>query len=407
MYLTHLSLTNFRNFSRQDVNIPTGNLLLVGDNAQGKTSLLEAVYFLATMVSFHASSDRELISFLAAREPLAVARIVADYQRGPSEHRLEVRIIQEVNGANGNSRLRKEVLADGVRCKVSEAVGRFMAVQFLPQMLSVIEGAPEERRRYINLTLAQVFPHYAISLSDYARTLVQRNALLKQLGERQGDPSQLDFWDERLAVHGAQLIHARIRAIQELERLAARVQSELTQGTEVLRVNYLPSYDPLPRSPDQFELPLDAPTDRSGFTLEQIQSGFIENLWRLRAEEIARGVTTIGPHRDELRFLSNGIDLGTYGSRGQVRTVMLALKLAEVDWMKGKTGQWPVLLLDEVLAELDTARRLDLLARLSEAEQVMLTTTDLQLFSSEFVAKSTLWHVHQGHLQEQDPDRSD
>lgn len=400
MYLRHLSLTNFRNFSRLDVDIPAGNLLLVGDNAQGKTSLLEAVFFLATMVSFHASSDRELISFLAARESQAVARIVADYQRGHSEHRLEIRIIQEVNGTNGSSRLRKEVLADGVKCRVSEVVGRFMAVQFLPQMLAVIEGAPEERRRYLNLTLAQVFPHYAESLSDYTRTLMQRNALLKQLSERQGDPSQLDFWDERLAVHGAQLIHARIRAIQEIERLAARVQDELTRGKEVLRLNYLPAYDPLPSSPGQFELPLDAPKDRSGFLLEQIQSGFIENLWHLRAEEIARGVTTIGPHRDELRFLSNGVDLGTYGSRGQVRTVMLALKLAEVAWMKSKTGQWPVLLLDEVLAELDTERRLDLLARLSEAEQVLLTTTDLQLFSPDFVADSTLWYVQQGRLQE-------
>jgi DNA replication and repair protein RecF len=400
MYLTHLSLTNFRNFSRLDIDVPSGNLLLVGDNAQGKTSLLEAIYFLATMVSFHASSDRELINFLVAREPLAVARIVADYRRGSGEHRLEVRIIQEVNGANGGSRLRKEVLADGVKCRVSEAVGRFMAVLFLPQMLSVIEGAPEERRRYLNLTLAQVFPHYAESLSDYARTLIQRNALLKQLSERQGDPAQLDYWDERLAVHGAELIHARILAVQELERLATRVQSELTQGKEVLRLTYLPSYDPLPRSPGQFELPLEAQADRSGYSLDQIRTGFIESLWRLRAEEITRGVTTTGPHRDELRFLSNGIDLGTYGSRGQVRTVMLALKLAEVAWMKGKTGQWPVLLLDEVLAELDTGRRFDLLARLAEAEQVLLTTTDLELFSQDFVGKSTMWHVQQGRLQE-------
>lgn len=400
MYLKRISLTNFRNFSRLDVDIPQGNLMLVGDNAQGKTSLLEAIYFLATMVSFHANSDRELISFLAARESLAVARIVADYQRGLSDHRLEVRIIQEINGTNGGSRLRKEVLADGVKCRMNEAVGRFMAVLFLPQMLSVIEGAPDERRRYLNLTLAQVFPHYAEELSNYSRTLIQRNALLKQLSERLGDPGQLDFWDERLVTHGAQLIHARIHAIQELERLAARVQSELTQGKEMLRLNYYPSYDPLPRSPGQFELPLDAPADRSGYSLEQIQSGFIESLWRLRAEEIARGVTTIGPHRDELRFLSNGIDLGTYGSRGQVRTVMLALKLAEVAWMKGKTGQWPVLLLDEVLAELDTGRRLDLLERLAQAEQVLLTTTDLELFSSDFVSKSTLWHVQQGRLQE-------
>lgn len=399
MYLTHFSLTNFRNFARLDVDVPTGNLLLVGDNAQGKTSILEAIYYLATMVSFHASSDRELISFLAAHEPLAVARIVADYRRGSSEHRLEIRIIREENGVNGGSRMRKEVLVDGVKCRMNEAVGNFIAVLFLPQMLGVIEGAPEERRRYLNLALAQVFPHYAASLTDYARTLIQRNALLKQIGERNGDAGQLDFWDERLATHGAQLIHDRIRAVQDLERLAARVQSELTRGREVLRLNYLPSYDPLPQAPGQFELPLDAPTDRSNYSLEQIRTGFIESLWRLRADMIERGVTTIGPHRDELRFLSNGIDLGTYGSRGQVRTVMLALKLAEVTWMKTKTGQWPVLLLDEVLAELDTDRRTDLLERFADAEQVLLTTTDLDLFSPDFVNTASVWHVHQGRLE--------
>jgi DNA replication and repair protein RecF len=167
----------------------------------------------------------------------------------------------------------------------------------------------------------------------------------------------------------------------------------------VLRLNYLPSYDPLPQSPGQFELPLDAPTDRSNYSLDQIRTGFIESLWRLRTDAIERGVTTIGPHRDELRFLSNGIDLGTYGSRGQVRTVMLALKLAEVAWMKSKTGQWPVLLLDEVLAELDTGRRADLLERLADAEQVLLTTTDLDLFSQDFVDNASVWQVHQGRLE--------
>ena len=119
---------------------------------------------------------------------------------------------------------------------------------------------------------------------------------------------------------------------------------------------------------------------------------------RLRGEEIARGVTTIGPHRDELRFLSNGIDLGIYGSRGQARTAMLALKLAEVAWMQTKTGEWPVLLLDEVLAELDLPRRSDLLERLSQCEQALLTTTDLDLFSTGFVQQAKLWNVQGGRI---------
>jgi DNA replication and repair protein RecF len=147
-------------------------------------------------------------------------------------------------------------------------------------------------------------------------------------------------------------------------------------------------------------LPLEAPVDRSSISLEKIQQGFMEKLAELRDEEVSRGVTTIGPHRDELRFFSNGIDLGTYGSRGQVRTAMLSLKLAEVAWMKEKAGQWPVLLLDEVLAELDIQRRDDLLSRLADSEQSLLTTTDLDLFSSNFTESATLWRVQDGRLQE-------
>jgi len=212
MRLTHLSLTNFRNFARLDIDVPGGSVLLVGGNAQGKTSLLEAVYFLATFVSFHATSDRQLVNFIAGREPLAVARIVADYCRSSEPtssaaipertHRLEVRLIQETNGLNGTPRLRKEILSDGVKRKASEAAGNFNAVLFLPHMLRVVEGAPEERRRYLNLLLSQVWPHYAWTLSEYNRALSQRNALLKQLAERGGDPAQLAYWDEQLATTG-------------------------------------------------------------------------------------------------------------------------------------------------------------------------------------------------------------
>ena len=409
MRLTHLSLTNFRNFARLDMDVPAGPLLLVGDNAQGKTSLLEAIYYSATLESFHAQTDRQLINFLAAREPLAVARIVIDYQRAGSPqlssgplissgaHRLEIRIIQEPT-TNGNSLMRKEMLLDGLKSKSSQVVGQFNAVLFLPQMLRVIEGAPDDRRRYINLVLAQGFAGYEEAVSAYGRALTQRNALLKQLGERGGDAAQLNFWDEKLAAAGAQLIRARILSLQELERLAARLHSELTRGSEILRLAYQPSYDPLPPPPGQYSLPIDARVDRSGFSLEQIRLGLLASLAHLRNDDIARGVTTTGPHRDELRFLSSGIDLGSFGSRGQARTAMLALKLAEVSWMKARTGEWPVLLLDEVLVELDTHRRADLLERLSLCEQALLTTTDLNLFAAEFVQKAKLWNVHAGRV---------
>jgi len=399
MQLTHLSLTNFRNFTRLDIDVPGGTVMLVGNNAQGKTSLLEAIYFLATLTSFHASSDRQLINFIEARADLAVGRIVADFSRGKENHRIEVRIIQEPNSQNGAKHLRKEVLLDGVKRKASEVIGQFNAVLFLPQMMGVIEGSPEERRRYLNLALAQVISHYQAALAEYNKALLQRNALLKQLYERNGDASQLDYWDDQLATFGSQLIHARIRAIQELERLAARTHRELTHANEVLRLSYQPAYDPLPQSPGQFALPLDAAVDRCGFSQEQIRKGFLESLGKLRYEEIARGVTTIGPHRDELRFLANGIDMGTYGSRGQARSAILAMKIAEVAWMNAKSGHWPILLLDEVLAELDTERRFDLLARLDQAEQALLSTTDLNLFDPEYVKKAVVWRVAGGRVE--------
>jgi DNA replication and repair protein RecF len=398
MYLTHLALTNFRNFSRLDIDVPQGSLVLVGDNAQGKTSLLEAVYFLSTFTSFQASNDRQLINFLILKEPLAVGRIVADYRRGNRSHRLEVRIIKEENAFNGASRVRKEILLDGVKQKANEVIGHFNAVLFLPQMLQVVEGAPSDRRRYLNLTLSQAVLDYAAHLSTYNKAITQRNALLKQLNERGGDPDQLVYWERQIAADGAYIIQARMLALQEIEAIAAMIHLELTRGAERLRMNYWPSYDPLPKTPGQMAMNLDTQIDRSKLTPGMILEGFEKALVENRGEEIARGQTIIGPHRDEINFLANGIDLGIYGSRGQIRTTMLSLKMAEIVWIKRKTDQWPVLLLDEVLAELDPQRREDLLIRLAESEQALLTTTDLDLFTSEFIQKARLWQVTGGRV---------
>ena len=328
MHITHLSLTDFRNFSRLDVDVPSGATLLLGDNAQGKTSLLEAIYYLAAFTSFHANSDRELINFIAGTNALAVGRIVADYVRGGKSHRLEVRIIQEKNGHNGATRMRKEILLDGAKRKTSEVFGHFNAVLFLPQMLQVIEGAPAARRRYLDLLLSQTIPNYAAALSTYNKAISQRNALLKLLSERGGDPGQLVFWDEKITLSGAVLIEARIHAIHEIGTLAALTHSELTRGVEILQLDYHPAYEPLQQQPGQFTLALDSHLDRTGISQSKIIEGFQIALSEKRAEEIARGLTTIGPHRDELRFLANGIDLGTYGSRGQIRTAILAVKMA-------------------------------------------------------------------------------
>jgi DNA replication and repair protein RecF len=399
MHLTHLALTNFRSFTRLDMDIPRRVVLLTGNNAQGKTSVLEAVFFLAAFTSFQAHTDRQMVNFIEARKELAVGRLVAEYMRGPTKHRLEVRLVLEGVGATGQ-RLRKEILLDGIKRTMAEGIGHFNAVVFVPQMTQIIEGGPEERRRYLNQALAQTVPGYARSLSEYNDALGQRNALLKMLAERGGDQGQLDFWDETLSGSGAAILFRRIEAIQEIEKLAARIHRDLTHGADVLRLHYLPAYDPLSSPQGQIAMRLTTPVQRDGISEEEIRKGFLNALEANRPAEINRGSTSIGPHRDELRFLSGGIDLGDYGSRGQVRTALLALKLAEIEWMKAKTGQCPVLLLDEVLAELDVEHRTDLLAYLEKMDQALLTTTDLKLFSTDFVGNARVWQVESGKIQE-------
>jgi len=277
MYLKHLSLTNFRAFSRLDLDVPREIFLLVGNNAQGKTTLLEAIYFLSTFTSFHASSDRQLISFTAPKDTIAVGRIIGVFQRGSGTHRIEVRLIREPNGINGNIRFRKEILIDGVKRKLGDAFGAFNAVIFLPQMARIIEEGPSERRRYLDMLISQVSPRYIAHQSDYAQTLSQRNALLKQLAERGGDPGQLAVWDGMLARHGAHIMFERIQAIREVESEAKRVHYDLTHGQEVLRLDYQPAYDPLPVPEGQLTLAVSTVADRSGISKEEIENG----CWRL------------------------------------------------------------------------------------------------------------------------------
>ena len=395
MHLKHLSLTNFRSLTRLDIEAPRRVAVLVGSNAQGKTSVLEAIYFLAAFTSFQTHMDRQIVNFHEAKNPLAVTRLVADYQRGKMKHRLEARLILEPTGVNGQ-RLRKEILLDGVKRHVNDVIGHFNAVIFVPQMSQIIEGGPDERRRYLNLALAQAVPSYARALGEYNQALTQRNALLKALNERGGNSDQLQVWDEALVKFGAQIILWRIQAVQEIERFASRIHHELTRGTEILRLAYEPAFDPLPKPNGQLGLKLDTVIDRSSLDVNEIQEGFLARLKQIRSEEIARGVTTIGPHRDDLRFIINKADVSDYGSRGQLRTTLLALKLAEVEWMKDRTGEWPVILLDEVMAELDVNRRADLLKYVNKDQQVMFTTTDLSLFSSDFVEDSDVWDVKDG-----------
>ena len=395
MHIQQLSLTNFRLYARLEVDLPAGALILVGSNAQGKTALLEALYFLATGQSHHAASERQLINFLALQEPQPFARVVAEARSARERVRVELRVIAD---SGGEGRLRKEVLLNGAKKRLADLAGRITAVMFLPQDMAIVEGSPSERRHYLDVALCQVDPIYQHNLSEYGKVLSQRNALLKQIQENGVSPDLLDFWDAKLCELAGQLQAARTHAVAELEAHASPIHRELTAGKEGLRLAYHPSFDPsAAAAPEgQLGLPLSTPVHTLGLSASDIETLLCERLKASRSDEIARGQTLYGPHRDELRFVANGLDVGVYGSRGQVRTAVLALKLAETEWMRQRTGEWPILLLDEVLSELDAQRRSDLLRRLSAADQFVITTTDLAPFPPEFLARATVWRVRSG-----------
>ncbi|MEL7645478.1 MAG: hypothetical protein AAGU04_04315, partial [Anaerolineaceae bacterium] len=184
--------------------------------------------------------------------------------------------------------------------------------------------------------------------------------------------------------------------LKELEDQAAPIHQQLTHGTELLRLQYKPSYEPLPAPKGQLALPVQAAVDRSQLSMAEIEAGLRKAMHAAYREDISRGMTTLGPHRDEFRFIGSGIDLGDFGSRGQGRTALLSLKFAEVQWMRTKTGEWPVLLLDEIMAELDPGRRTDLLAVLAQVEQALLTSTDPEMFPPEFTHTHEIWQVRDG-----------
>jgi len=396
MYLTRLSLTNYRIFSRLELDFPRRVILFTGQNAQGKTSIIEAVGYLANFSSFSAASDHQLMNFNTPNEPLMVSRILGEFVREGRHHTLEVRLIQDAATSPANPRFSKQVLLDGVKKRISDAYGQFNAVTFLPQMSRVIEGAPADRRQYFDEILSQVEPGYSRHLSAHSKALTQRNALLKTLAEVGGDKAQLEPWDELLAKHGAAIMRARILALAALEKQAIPIHQRLTRDAEILQFHYQPSFEPLKKPAGQMALPVQTTLDRTGISVDDLERGLLAAIKQSTHADIQRGQSSIGPHRDEVRFLSNQIDLGDFGSRGQTRTALLTLKFAEVAWMKQRTGEWPVLLLDEIMAELDPQRRKDLLSVVGQVEQAFLTATDLDMFTPEFVHDHEVWQVNQG-----------
>jgi DNA replication and repair protein RecF len=401
MRLRHLSLTNFRVYARLELELPAGPIVIHGDNAQGKTSLLEAVYYLAAGKSPHTASDRQLIHWLAAEESATPhARLVGDVARADRAIHLEMTLLLEPAGTLDGYRFRKQIKLNGSLARVADLAGQVSAVLFLPQDVETVGGSPGERRRYLDNALGQIDPDYARAIDHYADVLSQRNALLKQLQDS-GDPDQLAYWDDQLAADGAAITLKRQLALDELGRLADRAHRDLTGGRADLRLRYRPAFDAArsPAAEYQIAMRLDVP--RAALPdARRLEAAFHTQLRERRGEEINAGATLVGPHRDDFRFLSDQIDLGAYGSRGQQRTAILALKLAEVEWIHAKSGDWPILLLDEVMAELDGQRRAYLLARVAGVNQSLITTTDPGMFSPEFLARARMLRVTRGRIEE-------
>jgi len=400
MHVEHLSLTNFRNYARLELSLPSANpILIVGANAQGKTNLLEAIYYLATAHSPHTTSDRQLIHWRAEDDPIPFARLTADVQSARrAATRIEIALILDRN-VDGVQRLRKAIKINGVDKRVMDLVGLLNVVLFLPHDLQLVEGGPGERRRYMDATLGQVDAGYLQAVEAYERVLPQRNALLRRIAERQAAPRELDYWDEQLVAAGAIIIAGRQRFLREIEYAAQRVHLDLTGRRESLTLRYQPSFAPTAAGDGQLSfsaLGLDLHRDLDP---AQVAPQFADRLLKERTEAIQRGVTLSGPHRDELRLVINDRDVGLYGSRGQARTAVLAVKLAELQWMRDQIGEWPVLLLDEVAAELDVNRRAWLLEQINGVTQTLATTTEADIFTPAFLQRAALWRVADGQIE--------
>ena len=390
MHLSHLSLKDFRNFDELDLALGAGLFLFQGENAQGKTNLLEAVAMLATSNSFHASSDRELVNWHASEH---VMRIVAAVERHNEKLNIEIVIFDPTQQEKGSSvdgefqfipspdRQRKRIKINGVPKRAIDLIGQVTVVLFSPNDLSLVDGSPEERRRFLDRGLCQMQSHYCQALQKYRKIVAQRSALLKRIRENQEDPRMLDFLDEKLTELATMITFERRRMVASLNQHVDELQAIISGGREHLTIVYRPSFVIEP----------------AWDTLETLQN-YRTQLLDARRKEIRQGVCLLGPHRDDLEFLVNGVNMLIYGSRGQQRTAALASKLGELAFMRAVTGEEPILLLDDVFSELDFSRREYLLRQVLKHEQVLITATDFASFPGEILARAHQYRVVNGEV---------
>ncbi|MEH2281946.1 MAG: DNA replication/repair protein RecF [Nostoc sp.] len=379
MYLKTLNLRQFRNYQDQKVEFTAAKTILVGNNAQGKSNLLEAVELLATLRSHRITRDRDLV-----QEGEAIAQINATLERqtGLSELTLTLR---------RNGRRSVALNGESIRRQM-DFLGVLNAVQFSSLDLELVRGNPEGRRNWLDTLLIQLEPVYAHILQQYNHVLRQRNAFLKKTQDglnptypltaldTQHGLTELAVWDAQLATTGTRVIRRRDRAIQRLAPIASAWHASISGSTEVLQIKYVPNIPVEDNQP------------------EEVQQAFLAKIQQRAVAQMHQGTTLVGPHRDEIELTINQTPARQYGSQGQQRTLVLALKLAELQLIEEVVKEPPLLLLDDVLAELDLSRQNQLLDAIQDRFQTLITTTHLGSFDSQWLKSSQILFVKAGEI---------
>jgi DNA replication and repair protein RecF len=375
MFLPFLHLKQFRNYREQIVQFAAAKTILLGDNAQGKSNLLEAVELLATLKSHRTSRDRDFV-LSGCSEGQVSAKL--NRELGTSDLKLLFRV-----GGRRTATLNGETMR-----RQQDFLGTLNAVQFSCLDLELVRGGPGERRVWLDTLLTQLEPIYAHILQQYTQALKQRNAFIKQQSEGSEtvtevpkiDQTQLALWDAQLATLGTHVMRRRARALQRLVPIAEEWHTNISGAQEVLSIQYQPN---VPMETDQ---------------AESIQQAFLAKLQSRAVAEYFQRTTLVGPHRDDVEFVINQTPARQYGSQGQQRTLVLALKLAELTLIEEVVGEPPLLLLDDVLAELDLHRQNQLLETIQDRFQTLITTTHLGAFDSQWLRESQILTVEKGLL---------
>lgn len=339
MVIESLELKNYRNYKELHINFDPGTNVLYGDNAQGKTNILESVYVCATTKSHRGSKDREIIEFGEEE-----SHIKMNIRKDDVPYRIDMHLKKNKT---------KGVAINGIAIhKASELFGVVNVVFFSPEDLNLIKNGPAERRRFVDLELCQLNRLYVHSLVQYNKIILQRNKLLKEIGFRPEYEEMLDIYDMQLVSYGRELIHYRRDFIDQLNHIIRDIHYNLSGKKEELEIRYEPNVDS-----------------------EELEKALKKN----RAQDMKQRMTLTGPHRDDISFYVNNIDIRRFGSQGQQRTAALSLKLAEIELVKKIVKDYPILLLDDVLSELDSGRQEHLLSGISHI-QTVITCTGLDDF---------------------------